>query len=179
MRCTYLKFLVFIGYLCFSQNSLIAQSDGIKAKEYAQNGEFLLLEGKPKKAIKFFRKAINTNKHLTAAWKGLGTCYELLEQYDSTVIQYEKVLTINPNFSRVLYYELGRGYYRTNQYQKAIDYFNQFEKLQAKPVHLFGINGEKEKKIEKDYLDNLSNSCLLYTSPSPRDRTRSRMPSSA
>ena len=26
--------------------------------------------------------------------------------------------------------------------------------------------------------DNLNN-CLLYTSPSPRDRTRSRMPSSA
>ena len=25
----------------------------------------------------------------------------------------------------------------------------------------------------------LSSSCLLYTSPSPRDRTRSRMPSSA
>ena len=25
----------------------------------------------------------------------------------------------------------------------------------------------------------VSNSCLLYTSPSPRDRTRSRMPSSA
>ena len=29
-----------------------------------------------------------------------------------------------------------------------------------------------------DQLDK-SNSCLLYTSPSPRDRTRSRMPSSA
>ena len=27
--------------------------------------------------------------------------------------------------------------------------------------------------------NQLSNSCLLYTSPSPRDRTRSRMPSSA
>ncbi|WDT36817.1 hypothetical protein PVA38_11360 [Streptococcus pneumoniae D39] len=26
---------------------------------------------------------------------------------------------------------------------------------------------------------NKSNFCLLYTSPSPRDRTRSRMPSSA
>ena len=25
----------------------------------------------------------------------------------------------------------------------------------------------------------LSNGCLLYTSPSPRDRTRARMPSSA
>ena len=34
-------------------------------------------------------------------------------------------------------------------------------------VLLGGINGP------------LHNSCLLYTSPSPRDRTRSRMPSSA
>ena len=31
----------------------------------------------------------------------------------------------------------------------------------------------------KSYLDKLAISCLLYTSPSPRDRTRSRMPSSA
>ena len=30
-----------------------------------------------------------------------------------------------------------------------------------------------------DYLDVLDSTCLLYTSPSPRDRTRSRMPSSA
>ena len=27
--------------------------------------------------------------------------------------------------------------------------------------------------------NNVDNICLLYTSPSPRDRTRSRMPSSA
>ena len=29
------------------------------------------------------------------------------------------------------------------------------------------------------YIDVYLNGCLLYTSPSPRDRTRSRMPSSA
>ena len=42
-------------------------------------------------------------------------------------------------------------------------------------------------KIEKDFEKNISNkkiisitrSCLLYTSPSPRDATLSRMPSSA
>ena len=36
--------------------------------------------------------------------------------------------------------------------------------------------------LDKIYLGKyreLSNICLLYTSPSPRDRTRSRMPSSA
>ena len=36
----------------------------------------------------------------------------------------------------------------------------------------------KEKNI-KEYNLTVSDCCLLYTSPSPRDRTRSRMPSSA
>ena len=31
----------------------------------------------------------------------------------------------------------------------------------------------------KEYLDNRQYPCLLYTSPSPRDRQKSRMPSSA
>ena len=43
---------------------------------------------------------------------------------------------------------------------------------------------EKRKKQKRDwYHENkekvLEQHCLLYTSPSPRDRTRSRMPSSA
>ena len=33
--------------------------------------------------------------------------------------------------------------------------------------------------IYSDYYSNTVGVCLLYTSPSPRDRTRSRMPSSA
>ena len=45
-------------------------------------------------------------------------------------------------------------------------------------------SGMPENKSIKEYaLPNarqwLGGSCLLYTSPSPRDRTRSRMPSSA
>ena len=43
---------------------------------------------------------------------------------------------------------------------------------------------DKKKPLLMDYIDPkkityLPNTCLLYTSPSPRDRTRSRMPSSA
>ena len=34
-------------------------------------------------------------------------------------------------------------------------------------------------KSAKEVIKNNLKSCLLYTSPSPRDRTRSRMPSSA
>ena len=35
------------------------------------------------------------------------------------------------------------------------------------------------QKLVKQRQDSLDIFCLLYTSPSPRDRTRSRMPSSA
>ena len=42
------------------------------------------------------------------------------------------------------------------------------------PYHVGGVI-EKEASL----LVATSNTCLLYTSPSPRDRTRSRMPSSA
>ena len=38
-------------------------------------------------------------------------------------------------------------------------------------MHYLYDNGPKPK--------HLDNSCLLYTSPSPRDRQKSRMPSSA
>ena len=35
------------------------------------------------------------------------------------------------------------------------------------------------RKIKDEFADVRPNSCLLYTSPSPRDRQKSRMPSSA
>ena len=46
---------------------------------------------------------------------------------------------------------------------------------QAELGGLVGVSRQTISLIERgDY-----NPCLLYTSPSPRDRTRSRMPSSA
>ena len=39
------------------------------------------------------------------------------------------------------------------------------------------IEGKNGTKVDVDTTTGLA--CLLYTSPSPRDRTRSRMPSSA
>ena len=39
--------------------------------------------------------------------------------------------------------------------------------------------GEVVKAKVKSNLQTVIGNCLLYTSPSPRDRTRSRMPSSA
>ena len=42
-----------------------------------------------------------------------------------------------------------------------------------------GIEPTLERDNDKNTVIALREICLLYTSPSPRDRTRSRMPSSA
>jgi len=158
MHCSSNRLFLIIIIFILNNLSLLAQVDSLKAGEYYQQGETLILKGKPDKAIKSFRKATSANAALTAAWRGLGTCYELLENYDSTIVQYQKVISLNPNFSRVLYFELGRAYYRNGQYQSALDYFYQFEKLQEKHINIFGFNGEKEKQFEIDYLENLPHS---------------------
>ena len=56
-----------------------------------------------------------------------------------------------------------------NQYQPEIDHNNQRQ---------IQFNNMMEGN-EIPNIDVLAYYCLLYTSPSPRDRTRSRMPSSA
>ena len=52
-------------------------------------------------------------------------------------------------------------------------------KVTGKPVQLMEqVHGVKIKTVS-NYLDEPLEGCLLYTSPSPRDATLSRMPSSA
>ena len=50
--------------------------------------------------------------------------------------------------------------------------------VQPKSTVTVGPAAQKPFKSRPNHQNNIK-SCLLYTSPSPRDRTRSRMPSSA
>ena len=47
------------------------------------------------------------------------------------------------------------------------------DQTSSKPAFIKQV---RQKELSKQFIPN---TCLLYTSPSPRDRTRSRMPSSA
>ena len=73
--------------------------------------------------------------------------------------------------------------YQYEQMQKGKDFFlngltfDQMNGLQSF-LPTFLINFHRVDS-EEDLLAYISRICLLYTSPSPRDRTRSRMPSSA
>ena len=59
---------------------------------------------------------------------------------------------------------------------------NDFVKAYTLFKNKSGNEDIKETSImvsDTEHNDQIIESCLLYTSPSPRDRTRSRMPSSA
>ena len=64
------------------------------------------------------------------------------------------------------------------------------KELEKEGTIIYLVKGDLSKEVDVNkivkfaksklkYFDCLVNNCLLYTSPSPRDRTRSRMPSSA
>ena len=50
---------------------------------------------------------------------------------------------------------------------------------QGAVLHLVLDRAAKLNAMTASMYQDLTRGCLLYTSPSPRDRTRSRMPSSA
>ena len=59
----------------------------------------------------------------------------------------------------------------------AIEPKNTREHILSLYGHISGV--KKNLKHVHEDVEKLGGNCLLYTSPSPRDRTRSRMPSSA
>ena len=66
------------------------------------------------------------------------------------------------------------------------DYFLSLHPMRCFQGRLFTVDGmiENEAPLKKEIYEQVryyatTSVCLLYTSPRPRDRTRSRMPSSA
>ena len=82
-----------------------------------------------------------------------------------------------------VYDKLGRpesaDKYTLNAKSEVVPIDEQAIKQFAENAHQLGLNNKQAQGILEFYKNNMEGICLLYTSPSPRDRTRSRMPSSA
>ena len=77
------------------------------------------------------------------------------------------------------------GIWEKNSFRKLKDLLKKLDKPEIFMIYQSGSLFENMLKklnyqvFDKSYILEISVTCLLYTSPSPRDRTRSRMPSSA
>ena len=85
--------------------------------------------------------------------------------------------------------KIGLKYFNNNSFRQTFNYKNKRSRNQEE-LNLFNVVGFLEGNEKKDeivvisaHYDHLgmksTGSCLLYTSPSPRDLSTSRMPSSA
>ncbi|MEN0049356.1 MAG: OmpA family protein [Bacteroidota bacterium] len=148
--------------LLLATYSLCAQTDARTRaiNEQFRIGEQLLLEEKYKPALKIFDKILNKNPDHIASYRASGICYELSGQHAKALSSYFNVLSRDPYFSRIIYYEIGRTYYRLGQYHSALDYFSQFAGLQNLSNDNFGLGVEREQAKELEYLQELSQSML-------------------
>ena len=147
--------IIFYTFLHFSILHGQPLSDSQKAVSFYRKGEDALLKNKYKTAIQYFKLAIKLQPDLVAAERGIGISYEGLNDWYSARQMYASIIEKAPQFSRLLYYQIGELYYKEGNYKRAISYFEQFERLQGLPLIQFTVNGEKEEILERETLKKL------------------------
>ena len=112
---------------------------------------------------------------------------QLTHRIQDALQRYEKLPTAEERYVptrelaelywELVYQNLVQGDMRQFSLEQVQRYANEALKYKAKDAGLWAISGRVKCNDNKYY--KMVSACLLYTSPSPRDRTRSRMPSSA
>lgn len=150
------KLLLTISLLCFG-TALLGQPT---VREIYLKGEQALLNKKYRAALRTFEKALDIDENYVPAWRGTGVSHEMLDEYALALSSYLNILSRDPFYSRTLYYEVARLYYRLGEYESALDFFRKFEALQARPPQSFGIITDREVDIERKYLEKLPRDIL-------------------
>ena len=150
-------------------------------------------------AIELFNKALDRHSDYARAHLELGLLYDQdKEDYVRAIYHYQRYLELRPDTEKkdivedlIRHAKLSFAASLPDQPSEAVREINMLKseletlksQLDAKQAQrtASGAPGTAESaKVEKGGAPAAAaTTCLLYTSPSPRDRTRSRMPSSA
>lgn len=150
------RYLLVILALCFLPALLTAQQTSReRADNFYKLGEAALLKKNFRQAAKQFERAINVDTSFTAAYRLLGTSYELMNDYENAAIYYKQTLDRDSMFSRALYYQLADALYKGKRYEAALDYFHKYRELQAYGPDRFGFNGVAEEEMDQRFRDKL------------------------
>jgi tetratricopeptide (TPR) repeat protein len=94
-----------------------------KAEDYLSEGQDLTAAGKFGAALVTLEKAIEKNQFLKDAYIELGLCHENLNQPDSALKVYTKLLRLYPDNTAAYYYS-GICKYRQEKFGEAVAFFN-------------------------------------------------------
>ena len=105
--------------------------------------------------------------------------YGLQKEYAKSIDDISRCIALGRT-DRLVYLQRARYYQGYGQFQNAINDLNQVILADAKDTEALQLRADcREANLDLEGALKDLEACLLYTSPSPRDRTRYRMPSSA
>jgi TolA-binding protein len=93
------------------------------AEDYFSEGLDKSSDGNFKAALTVFNQAISMNPFFKDAYIQLGICHEYLNQHDSAIRTYEKLLLLYPDNTAASYYT-GVCKFRQKKYEEAIAFYN-------------------------------------------------------
>ena len=160
-----------------------------RGNAYGSFGNAYQSLGDYRKAIEFHEKQLKIATEIGDrdgegnAYGSLGNACQSRGDYRKAIEFHEKHLKIaiqigNQTTEGKIYYNIGIGFFFLEEIENAVDNFvsavNAFNSLRSL------LKSQDNWKIRfREVHETAYNACLLYTSPSPRDLSTSRMPSSA
>jgi len=154
--------------------------------------------GMSDQAAKHYQQCIQLQADNADAWNNLGNVQRELGQLAEAIKSYETALSINPDLHHAAVHLMHQKQHACQwgdldqTSQKIRNWVNAGANAQISPFAFLAMPGTTANEqlncanlwIQQRFQHLLAlrqtlTFCLLYTSPSPRDRTRSRMPSSA
>ncbi len=142
-----------IGIFAFAQKES-------QVREYYKKGEHALLYKKYRPALRHFERALHIDPDYIPAIRGAGVSHDMLKEPASALASYLNILSRDPYYSRILYYEIAKLYYSLGSYESAFDYFSTFKAIQNVPSSEFGIITDVEAAIEVKYLEKVPRDIL-------------------
>ena len=156
-NCDYLKEIVASD----NDESPVSISNNQEAYENYYLGIDEYKKGKYKKAIKYYKKAVEIDPYFAFAWDNLGLSYRKSDNNDKAILAYEKSLEIDPYGTTPLQ-NIAIAYIHKEEYLKAIDAYTRLGNLyKSNPEVYYGLGRIYAINL-KDYENGLSNTCVAY-----------------
>lgn len=128
-----------------------------QSQEVFKEGEAALLAKDYKLAERHFERAIDIRPKWAAPVRLLAITHELQGNYTEAIEAFLQVIKIDSMYSRSMYFQLAEVYYKIGRPELALEYYEQFERMQDFPLNSFGLRGELEQVDELVLLDRLTN----------------------
>jgi len=140
MKSSAILFLIFFTCTVFGQGQRTFNQEEVnfkKATSYYEDGKFT-------EAIPLLEQIVNNGSENPEVLTLLASSYTFERRYSEAVVQYEKLISIMPDYSAGIYYKCGLGYSEQKQFDKAIARYEMFLK-RATPVQEYEHDIHKAK----------------------------------